>query len=52
MLHEVSQQVELVGELDEEQRARLFEIAHRCPVHRAIETGIVMPMELAGEEGL
>jgi putative redox protein len=51
MLHEISQRVELVGPLDEEQRARLFEIAHRCPVHRAMAVGVVMPMELVGEEG-
>ncbi len=50
MLHEIAQRLELVGPLDEEQRARLLEIAHRCPVHRAIESGVVMPMELTEEE--
>jgi putative redox protein len=44
---EVRQTVELVGPLDAEQRQRLFEIAHRCPVHRALEVGIAMPMEFA-----
>jgi putative redox protein len=29
--------VRLVGDLDEEQRARALEIAGRCPVHRTLE---------------
>ncbi len=29
--------VRLVGDLDDEQRARLMEIADRCPVHRTLE---------------
>ena len=28
--------IEMVGELDEQQRARLLEIADRCPVHRTL----------------
>lgn len=43
---EISQRLELVGPLSEEQRERLLEIAHRCPVHRALEAGVVMPMSL------
>jgi len=31
--------VRLTGPLDEEQRARLLEIAERCPVHRTLTTG-------------
>ncbi len=31
------QTVEIEGELDEEQRARLVQIAGRCPVHRMLE---------------
>ena len=30
------------GDLDETQRARLFEIADRCPVHRALTEGAVV----------
>jgi len=37
--------VELVGELDAEQRARLMEIADRCPVHRTLERGVVVDKE-------
>jgi putative redox protein len=49
--HQIVQDVELVGALDSEQRERLFEIAHRCPVHRALEAGITMPMNLLEEKG-
>jgi putative redox protein len=31
--------VKLTGPLDEEQRARLLEIAERCPVHRTLTAG-------------
>lgn len=43
---EISQTLELVGPLNAEQRERLLQIAHRCPVHRALETGVAMPMSL------
>ncbi len=32
--------VELEGDLDEEQRARLMAIADACPVHRTLEAGV------------
>ena len=32
--------IEVSGALDEEQRARLLEIADRCPVHRTLEVGV------------
>ncbi|MEO9822911.1 MAG: bifunctional alpha/beta hydrolase/OsmC family protein [Paracoccaceae bacterium] len=32
-------EIRLVGDLDEAQRARLLEIADKCPVHRTLETG-------------
>lgn len=43
--------VELAGELDDEQRARLLEIANRCPVHRLLESGariVAEPEETIG----
>lgn len=33
----IRRRIELTGELDDEQRARLMEIASRCPVHRTLE---------------
>ena len=43
--------VEIRGDgLDEEQRARLLEIADRCPVHRTLEAGVRIETE-AGEDG-
>lgn len=34
--------IELEGDLDEDQRHRLLEISHRCPVHRTLEEEIVI----------
>jgi uncharacterized OsmC-like protein len=34
--------IELSGALDDEQRARLIEIAERCPVHRTLERGVAV----------
>lgn len=39
--------IELNGPLDAEQRARLMEIADRCPVHRTLEAGVVVASRLA-----
>jgi putative redox protein len=35
----ITREVILVGDLDEKQRARLLDIADRCPVHRTLEAG-------------
>lgn len=35
--------VELIGDLDDEQRKRLFEIAARCPIHQTM----IHPIEIA-----
>jgi len=32
----IEQKISLTGDLDEDQRTRLLEIAHRCPVHRTL----------------
>jgi uncharacterized OsmC-like protein len=39
-LDAIERSVELVGALDDEQRARLMEIADRCPVHRTLDAGV------------
>ena len=36
-LTRIRRHVEITGDLDDEQRARLHEIAARCPVHRTLE---------------
>ena len=36
-IDEISRSITLVGDLDDGQRQRLFEIADRCPVHRTLE---------------
>lgn len=40
--------VHLAGELDDEQRTRLLQIADRCPVHRTLHNQIDIPTRLAG----
>ncbi len=50
-LDRLEREVELVGDLSEEQRARLLEIANRCPVHRTFEGEIDVATSLrAGEK--
>lgn len=38
--------ITLLGDLDEDQRARLLEIADKCPVHRTLEHGAQVVTEL------
>jgi len=45
-LDRIELDVELVGALSEEQRARLLEIADKCPVHRTLESEIVIQTKL------
>jgi uncharacterized OsmC-like protein/fermentation-respiration switch protein FrsA (DUF1100 family) len=46
-LDRIDREVTLVGPLDDEQRARLLEIADRCPVHRTLSAGVRIDTELA-----
>ncbi|HYD53165.1 MAG TPA: bifunctional alpha/beta hydrolase/OsmC family protein [Gemmatimonadaceae bacterium] len=39
-LDQIERSIELTGDLTDEQRARLAEIADRCPVHRTLERGV------------
>ncbi|MEM7643538.1 MAG: bifunctional alpha/beta hydrolase/OsmC family protein, partial [Pseudomonadota bacterium] len=43
-------EITLTGDLDADQRARLLEIADRCPVHRTLETGAAVETVLRGAE--
>lgn len=41
-VHRVERAVEIEGDLTDEQRARLQEIAHKCPVHKMLTSEIVV----------
>jgi putative redox protein len=41
-IHHIERAVELEGDLDDGQRSRLLEIAHRCPVHRTLTSEIAI----------
>ncbi len=49
-LDQIERELELLGPLDDEQRARLLEIADRCPVHRSLEGEIRVRTSLLGRE--
>lgn len=39
-IDQIEREIEVLGQLDDEQRARLLQIANRCPVHRTLESDI------------
>jgi putative redox protein len=43
----ISQEIELSGDLSEEQRTRLMEIADRCPVHKTLHSEVKIRTILA-----
>jgi putative redox protein len=47
MIDRIERRIELIGELDAEQRARLLDIAGKCPVHRTLTSKIDIRTELA-----
>jgi putative redox protein len=47
----LAREVELDGPLTAEQKARLLEIAERCPVHRTLEAGVRVTTTRAEEAG-
>jgi putative redox protein len=46
MIDRIEGEIHLAGPLDEEQRRRLLEIAHKCPVHRTLKGEIDIPLRL------
>jgi len=42
----IEREIELAGGLDEAQRARLLEIANKCPVHRTLHSEVWIPTRL------
>lgn len=47
----LAREITLEGDLDEEQRARLLEIADRCPVHRTLSAGVEITTRAAEDGG-
>ena len=41
-IHRIERTVSITGPLSEEQRARLQEIAHKCPIHKTLSSEIVI----------
>lgn len=41
-IHRIETDVSFTGDLTDEQRARLLEIAHKCPVHKTLTSKIVI----------
>ncbi len=49
-LDRIERNLELLGALDDAQRARLLEVADRCPVHRTLSGRIAIHTRLRGPE--
>ena len=47
MRDRISRDITLEGDLSEEQRQRLLEIANKCPVHRALSQSILLDCALS-----
>ncbi|NND03988.1 MAG: OsmC family protein [Acidimicrobiia bacterium] len=47
MIDEMTREISIVGDLDEEQRHRLVEIAERCPVHKTMHGEVAIHTKLA-----
>ncbi len=45
-IERITRHISLAGDLDEEQRARLLEIADKCPVHRTLESELRIETQL------
>jgi putative redox protein len=48
MLDRIEREIALAGPLGDEQRARLLEIAERCPVHRTLTSEVTIRTRLRG----
>ena len=48
MIDEITREIAIEGALDDGQRARLMEIANRCPVHRTLTGEVRVRTSLAG----
>ena len=43
---EIDRKIELIGNLTDEQRNKLFEISNKCPIHKALSNQIIINSEL------
>ncbi|MGD2020706.1 MAG: hypothetical protein PVJ47_06610, partial [Thiohalocapsa sp.] len=50
-IERIERRIDLTGDLTEAQRARLLQIADRCPVHRTMEGKPLLVARLAEESG-
>ncbi len=48
MVDEIIRDIQLIGDLSDEQRLRLLEIANKCPVHRTLMSEIRIQTQLLG----
>jgi putative redox protein len=48
VLSRITREIELAGDLDDDQRARLMLIADKCPVHRTLSSEIVIETRKTG----
>ena len=46
-LDQIDVVIEVVGDLSEEQRRRLIEISEKCPVHRTLQSEMVIRTRIA-----
>ena len=46
LLDRIDSEIDLIGTLNEEQRAKLLEIAQKCPVHRTLTSEIQIRTQL------
>ena len=49
MVDQFEMNISLTGNLSEDQRHRLFEIADRCPIHRMLTSGVKIQSRLSAE---
>ncbi|CAN5146647.1 hypothetical protein BH20ACI2_BH20ACI2_04760 [soil metagenome] len=45
-LDKFSRDIEMIGDLEDEQKQRLLEIADKCPVHKTLESNVVIETSL------
>lgn len=47
--NQIERSIELIGDLDDEQRHRLLQIAQACPVHKMLEGEVQIQTQLMGD---